>query len=246
MTRQDTFPKLEQSVRVAPSQTYYVPAALDMQRGREAVERAVKGSILRPFDIESTTRIDEITPLWVPFWRLTVAVDGSPIPIPTGGARYKDAVVMICARTSVPYEPKLPSFFGRVSGVPPLEVGTEELVAEPSTEFLHANDAEIVDADVDRARAESIAMRLLLRSVNPTHVVHAKFEPRIHESLFCLYPLYYARYTYSGEARRQPSEDMFVAISGKTGEVVAAKYPSAARSVAAKVRRLLSFDRRGA
>ena len=87
---------------------------------------------------------------------------------------------------------------------------------------------------------------LLLREVSPTHAMYETYEPRIELETFCLYPLYYARYTYSGEARRHPSEQLFVAVSGKTGEVVAASYPSKARSVAAKVRRLLSFDRRGA
>ena len=85
-----------------------------------------------------------------------------------------------------------------------------------------------------------------MREVSPTHALYPTYEPRMEAGTFCLYPLYFARYTYSGEARRHRDEQLFVAVSGKTGEVVAAAYPSAARSVAAKVRRLLSFDRRGA
>ena len=258
MVRPATFPKLESPVAVAASQTFYVPATLDMEQGREAALHAIKDSVLRPFDIASNTRIDDVAPLWVPFWRFAVALEGfyfdvsnvgpkgRSLPFPTGGGRYKDAVVMICARTDFPYQPKLPSLFGRVKGPAPLEVTTEELVAEPSPEMLHANDAEVVDADVTCERAESIATELLLREVSPTHAMYATYEPLIEAGTFCLYPLYYAQYTYSGEARRHPDEHLFVAVSGKTGEVVAATYPSAARAVAAKVRRFLSFDRRGA
>ncbi len=259
MARGKTFPKLENPVSVAASQLFYVPAALDMQQGREAIEHAIKDSVLRPFDIASNTRIEHIAPLWVPFWRLAVAVEGihvgvenvgmgskgRTVPIPTG-SRYKDAVLMICARKEFPYRPRLPSLFGRVGGLPPLAVGARDLVVDPAPEMLEANGAEIVDADVSRDGAESIAVEVLLREVSPTHAIYEKFEPRIEESTFCLYPLYYARYSYSGEARRRPDEQLFVAVSGKTGEVVAATYPSAARSVAAKVRRFLSFDRRGA
>ncbi len=241
------FPKVESPVGVAASQTHYVPALLDMEQGRARVERAIKQGILRPFDIASGTRIEPIAPLWVPFWRFAVGLEGLHLDVSSGGGRrYKDAVVMVCARTAFPYEPKLPSLFGRVSGIHPIEVREDELVAEPSSEMLHANDAEVLDTDVTRERAESIATELLLREVSPTHVIHATYAPRIEAGTFCLYPLYYARYTYSGEARRHPDEQFFVAVSGRTGEVAAASYPSAARSVAAKVRRLLSFDRRGA
>jgi hypothetical protein len=254
----ERFPKLEHAVAIATSQTFHVPAALDMQQGREAVDRAIKGSVLRPFDVASNTHVHDVAPLWIPFWRVALAVEGihvnienvgvgskgRTVPMPTG-ARYKDAVVMVCARTTFPYPPRLPSLFDRTAGVRPLEVGTKELVAISSLDELLANDAEVVDADITRDRAESLVLELLLREASPSHAIYEKIEPRIEDLTFCLYPIYYARYSYSGEARRHPDEQFFVAVSGKTGEVVSATYPSAARSVAAKVRRFLSFDRRG-
>jgi hypothetical protein len=251
------FPKLQKPVVVAASDMFWVPAALDLEKGRAAIEHAVRDSVFRPFDI-ANTRIDDVRALWVPFWRISVSVDGfhislstmevgshgRSIPVPTGGARFRDADVMICGRTIVPYEPKLPSLFGRASGIPPLEIPVNEMVASPDPETLAENGAETVDADVDQARAEGIAMGMLLREVSPTHAIYAKYEPKIRAVGLCLYPLYYARYTYNGEARRHPGEELFIAVSGKTGQVVAARYPSAVRSVAAKVRRLLSFDNR--
>lgn len=269
MTRDQPFPKvpsisphsfvakLEHPVAIPLAQTSVVPALLDREKGRSAIEHAVKDGFLRPFDI-ARAEIEEPAALWVPFWRVAVAVDGFHVtidhvpvgkdgkrfPIPSGGARYKDATVMVCARTLFPYEPKLPSLFGRVSGIPPLEVGIEEMTSPADAEMLAENGAIVLDADVDRAHAESAAQGILLRAVSPTHAIYAKYEPKIESATFCLYPLYFAPYAYEGEARRHAGESLFIAVSGRTGEVVAAKYPSAARSVAAKVRRFLSFDRR--
>jgi hypothetical protein len=237
---------------VVPSETYSVLLTIDQAKAKETVSHAVTDGILRPFDIEHAS-IDEPALLWVPFWRLSVSVDGfhiglsttttsngRSIPIPTGGARHKDADIMICARTVFPYEAKLPSLFGKISGTPPLEVPTSELglINQPPS------PGEVLDADVDRERAQSIATGMLLRAVSPTHAIYAKYDPQIRSTIFCLYPMYFARYRYEGEARRHAGEDFFVAISGKTGAVVSAKSPSAVRAVAAKVRRLLSFDRR--
>lgn len=257
MSSNPAFPKLTKPVMVELADAFYVAAALDMEKGRAAIQHAVTDSILRPFDMAST-RVDDVRALWVPFWRMAVSVDGfhislssvevgekgRSIPLPTGGARFRDADVMICARTIFPYEPKLPSFFGRVSGVPPLEILTTEMTAAPDPELLAENGAETLDADVDKARAESIAMGMLLRAVSPTHAIYAKYEPKVNAAQFVYYPLYYARYQYNGEARRHAGEEMFVAVSGKTGAVVAAKYPSAVRSMAAKLRRVLSLDTR--
>lgn len=249
-----TFPKLAQPI--LPAEVFVAPATLDAARGRDAVQRAVTEGFLKPSDIADAD-LGAPALLYVPFWRIAVTVDGfhiglssvqggrsgRTIPIPTGGARHKDGIVMVCARTIVPYEPKLPSFFGNMAGPAPLEVGTSELVAA-----VHAGEAlaagEVVDADVDKSRGESIASGMLLRAISPTHAIYAKYEPKIHASTFCLYPLYYARYRYEGEARRHAGEELFVAVSGRTGEVVAAKHPSAVRAGLNKLRKLLSFDRR--
>ena len=149
---------------------------------------------------------------------------------------------MICARTIVPFETRLPSLL-RVAGPQALEVDVSELVpAARAREALAAG--EVVDADVERERAEKGATGALMIAIRPTNAVYQKYEPRIASTTFVLYPMYYARYTYEGEARRHAGEQFFVMISGKTGEVVNAKHPSAMRAMATKLRKLLSFDRR--
>lgn len=248
-----TFPKLPQPV--VPAEVLVAPATLDRARGRAAVERAITEGVLRPFDSKRAADVDAPALLYVPFWRVAVSVDGwhiglsrgasggRSVPLPTGGARHKDGVVMIAARTLFPYEPKLPSFFGKLGGVAPPEVGANELVPVADAAAALA-EGEVVDADVDEDRAEKLASGMLLRAVNPTNAIYASYTPEVRSSVFCLYPVYYARYRYEGEARRHEGEAFFVAVSGRTGDVVAAKHPSAVRAVAAKVRRLLSFDRR--
>jgi len=248
-----TFPKLPHPV--APGEIFVVPATRDAARGQEAVTRAVKDGFLRPADIGGA-ELEAPVLLYVPFWRVAVTVDGfhlglstmqsssgRTIPIPTGGARHKDGIVMLCARTVVPYEAKLPSFFGKIAGASPLEVGMNELVPAANAKDALAT-GEVVDADIDQARAESMASGMLLRAISPTHAIYAKYEPKIHASTFCLYPIYYARYRYEGEARSRAGEDFFVAVSGRSGEIVAAKHPSPVRAMANKLRKLLSFDRR--
>jgi len=251
-----TFPKLPQPVVPNEASHFAVPATLDAKQGGEAVQRAVRDGFLKPSDITGAD-LEDTKLLYVPFWRVAVSVDGfhiglssvtsgntgRSIPIPTGGARHKDGIVMISGRTVFPYEPKLPSFFGRMAGTPPLEVGTNEL-----TQSANATDAlaagEIVDADVDEMRARTIASQMLLRAVSPANAIYSKYEPNVTACTFCLYPVYYARYRYEGEARRHAGEDFFVAVSGRTGEPIAAKHPSAVRAMATKLRKLLSFDRR--
>lgn len=244
-----TFPRLPQPVLA--EERFLVPATLDLAAGRAAVEQAVKKGVLKPSDIDRVRGIEPAL-LYVPFWRVAVTVDGfhvgvatvqnattgRTLPIPTGGARHKDAVVMVCARGVVPYVSKLPSFLQNLGGAPAIELGLEEMV--PLTAGVPSG--EVVDADIDRARAESMAAGMLLRAVRPSNAIYAKYDPRIVGSHFCLYPLYYTHYRYDGEARRHGGEDCFVAVSGRTGQVVAAAHPSAVRAVAVKLRRLLSFD----
>lgn len=257
MAERESFPTLPNRVTVALANTYVAPATLDQQSGCEAIVHAVRSGPLRPFDI-ARTEVDEPEAIWVPFWRVEVAVqafhvtfsdrrvgdDGLSLPVPSGTATHKPATVMVCARSDFPYEPKLPSLRDRVSGSQPIDVALEAMFAPAVPEMLDANGARVLDADIGSERAEGIVVGVLLESVGPLHVVHAKYEPKIEPAVFCLYPIYFARYTYNGEARRQRDEELFVAVSAVTGHVVSARYPSVARSVAAKVRRLLSFDRR--
>ncbi len=198
-----TFPKLPSPV--VPIETFVVPATLDAKRGEEAVQRCIREGLLKPTDIASA-ELDGPTLLFVPFWRIALSVDGfhvglssiqvgkegRTIPLPTGGSNHREGVLMIGARTIFPYEPKLPSFFGRIGGVPPLEVGMNELVAlDAAKDALAAGER--VDAEVDEARARSIASDMLVRAVTPSQAIYSNYGAKVTACTFCLYPVYYAR-----------------------------------------------------
>ena len=240
-----------------PREHYVAPATLDAAQGKEAVERAIKGSVLRPADI-ADTKLDDPSLIYAPFWRMNVSADGfsfgvigvrkgngPEIPIPIGGAKQKDAVILVSARTLVPYEPKLPSWLDKLGRTPPLEVGPNEVLPFGAATAQEAvAKGELVEADVTKDQAEKLACGMLIRSMDSRHAIIARFTPQLRGAALIHYPLYYARYRYNGEARRHMEEDLFVAVSGRSGEVISAKFPSASRAVAAKIRRLLSFDRR--
>lgn len=216
-----TFSKLPQPV--SPADAFVAPATLDAAQGRAAVEHAVKAGILKPSDIDGVELAEPVL-LYVPFWRV-------------GGAFQRDGFVMVCARSDAPFDTKVPSVIGDLSGIKPLDIGTNELVPGRATEAREARDGgEVVDADIDKARAEAIVNGMLLSALSS--------EPKSHASTFCYYPLYYAPYRYSGESRRHAGEELFVAVSARTGEVAFAKHPSAVRAMATKLRKFLSFDRR--
>ncbi len=242
---------------ISPGDTEAFLAPLSIQRTE--AERIIHASIfdrtLRPADIE-TSVVDEPRLLLVPFWRVDASVDGhhvglssfsvgsgrTQLPIPMGGSRHKDAVLMIRARSSFPYETTAPALLdGLLSDKTPIEIGMHEL--EPlETARLDMDIDERVDADVDRAGAEREAKQFVLRAVAPSNALYQTYEPSVRSAHFVLYPIYYAGYRYGGEAQRHAGEAYFVAISGHTGKVVACHHPSGLRAAAARFRRLLSFD----
>src|SRR5262249_41111117 len=156
---------------------------------------------------------------YAPFWRVQLSVEGFHIglttttssrgrtmPLPTGGARHASGTIMISARSILPYTPKLPSTFGRLSGSPPLAVEPTQL--PPFDRAALAKD-EIVDADVSREHAERIAVSMILQRVQPHSALYAKYDPLVHDVTSVHYPLYLARYRYEGEARSHAGEEFF-------------------------------------
>lgn len=237
----EPFPPLERPVVVPAGSTSMVLARLDQAAGRAAAEHAVTSGVLRPFDI-ATAEVVEPRPLWIPFWRVTLEVPvlgGSAV----GAAERPRIHVMIPARRAFPYAPRIPSAATRLSGTI-LDPAPDALVPADA-DVLLGNGATVVDADVDREDASITARELFLKSVAPGLALPARFAPEIAAAELVLYPVYHATYTYRGEARRDATDgDFFVAVSGETGDLVAATYPSVVRSLAAKLRRALSFDRR--
>jgi hypothetical protein len=236
---------------VSPADVGYAPAHLGAASAQTALRQQIAGRFAAPADALSASECEEPRLLWMPFWRVQLSLEGfdvqlgsvgvgrAPVqvPVPWVRSRSKEAVILVRGRSAFGYEARLPSWWRRnVSGTPMLELGMEEVVPRAGA----ALEGEIVDADATRDDAERAARRLLEEAVRPSGAVFASYEAKTLAANLVLYPLYFARYRYRGEASRVAVEDCWVAISARTGKPVAAKHPSALRSTASKLRRLLT------
>jgi hypothetical protein len=178
--------------------------------------------------------------LFVPFWRVKLAVSGAhlsrsarsiaigniefPMPVRSYGGHA--GILMVSARTSLPYAPQLPPLFGgRESDA--LEVQRSALLplTNETTRDILA-EGEILDADVDRARGEALARTTLISLLDRGEAV----EPRIESSTFVLYPLWYTPIGHEGD---------FVMVSARSDNIVAARYPRR-RTISERVKRLFT------
>lgn len=247
---------LTKPVPIPDDLAFVVPLAVDRALAEKTARAAILESFLRPHDIKGAG-IAPMTLAFVPFWRLDVAASGfhvglttmrskeggSAWPIPTGGARHRDAVLLVPARRNFPFEPTLlhvPGILARSHGVPALrsfQINLEEMVPRSGYPFP---EAEIVAPDVPLALAERDAKERILRAVEPSSAIYARYEPTVRSAAFVHYPLYIAPYEYEGHANAHPGESYYVIVSGRSGKVVGEKHPSALKSLARKFRRFLA------
>lgn len=246
--RGPVLPRVEAKVVVPEGDTYVLRAKISFVEAAELAKKAIVERTLRPADLGDPER-DTPRLAWTPFWRVDASVDGfhvgfsgvriNNIPIPSGGSRHKDAVLLVCARRAFPYTLELPTWLSGVVGdTEPVEVELAEL---ESAANLAPEGGEIVDADVGRDAAERDALGLLARSISPGNALYVDQKSRVRSTLFVQIPLYMVRYRYEGEARSRAGEEFYVVISGRTGKVVSAHHPSGVRAAAARVRRFLTF-----
>jgi hypothetical protein len=250
-------PKLPQSVPVPEELAFVVPVAVSAADAERTAREAILGSVLRPADIRAAV-IEPMVLVHLPFWRVEVAADGfhlgiaflqggrrgsMPLPIPTGGARHRDGVMLVVARTLFPYEPSMlaassgwvgTQFEGAMGA---FQIRLEEMV--PRAKYV-ITEGEIIDADIDRARAEREAKDRILRAVRPHSAVFESYEPKVKSVAFCHVPLYVMPYHYDGVAKRRPGEEYYVTVSGRSGKIVGARHPSAVKATFAKLRKLIT------
>ena len=252
------FPPLGAAAHQPSEPWFVVVPRVDEAAAGKIARREIFGRVLAPADIReaSATALDRIRLVQLPFWRAELSIDGfhvnitsAPlgrgsigIPLPLISSKHRSGALMVSARSAFPYQLRVPSSLSRALhvGIPPLEVPPEDLVPEAASD-RPASEGEIVDCDVPRDAAERTAQRALLDAVEPASAIYSKYEPRVEAVTLVRYPIYYLRYRYDGEARLHAAEDCAVAVSARTGKLVAAKHPSGARAAAGKLRRLFSF-----
>jgi hypothetical protein len=229
--------------------TRVAPAVIDTARAEAIVQERIRGSALRPHDI-ARAPVEPVGLLYVPFYRVRVAVDGfhvgltgasvrvggASIPIPSGGSRHDEQDVVSCARREFPFTARLART--RLGGESPVAtVRLDQLVDAAQFDFAAA---ERVQPNVLRQAAEDDAVRVVRRASEPrSGALFAQYDVRVKDVDLWLHPVFFTRYRYDGDARRHPEEDCFVAVCGRTGGVLAEHHPSAVRSVVARARKLL-------
>lgn len=226
-----TFDPLFHPVRVPADQTWIAPAALDLASAESRLREAILPHLTHRDDRDALRLSPSL--VYAPFWRVKLAVAGAelappvqrvaigniefPMPLLSFGGRA--GVLMISARTAVPYTPRLPAFFGGTES-DALEVQRSELVPLTSDNALaKLARGEIIDADVDRERGQAIAVATLvtmLQSRQRAGHLPSTFDPRVESTAFVLYPLHYASFGPDGH---------HVLLSARDGKVVSARYP---------------------
>jgi hypothetical protein len=246
-------PPLEAPVIVPAELAFVVPLAVDRARAETAARAAILESFLRPHDIKGA-RLATTLLAFVPFWRVEVAASGfhvgissisvgkqggTQIPVPTGGAAHQSGVVLVTARRLFPYAPETGGLSSdrSIRLFSSFAIRPEEMIARSSYAFP---DAEIVDPDVTRDQAEREAVHEILRAVEPQRAIYSSYEPKVKGAALCHYPLYVTPYEYEGHANAAGSQSFYVIVSGRTGEVVGKKHPSALKALARKFRRLFA------
>lgn len=249
------YEKVARPVNPSDAETFLAPLHVHREDAEKTTRAEIYDRTLRPADIATAT-VEPTRLLLVPIWRVDVSVDGhhislgnvtvgsggTRIPIPTGGTRHKEAVLYVRARSEFPLETAMPAFLnGLFSGKSIIEFAMHDV--EPlTTARLDMDLDERVEADVTREQAERDATQIVVRAVAPSNALYAKYEPVVRSAHFVLYPVYFTRYRYTGEAQRSGGETYFVAVSGHDGKMIASHHPSNLRAAAARFRRLLSFD----
>src|SRR5512135_2804600 len=121
------YEKLARPVNIGETEAFIVPLTIARSDAEHRIREAIFDRTLRPADID-TASMEEPHLLLVPLWRVDVSVDGhhiglssisvgggkAQIPIPVGGARHKDAVLIVRGRSSFPLETAAPALLNGI------------------------------------------------------------------------------------------------------------------------------------
>jgi hypothetical protein len=221
-------------LELAPSEIFLAMPTVARADAERVLAEELDG-VWRPADLARA----EKSPLQLyhlPFWRIEASADGFHFGVsrtgsglggltPTGGARSREAVILLPARRHLPFDP-----------TDKLAIDRAELIPRSALKAPRAGD--VLAADVPRAEAEREACERLRRSLQSQDALFNKYEAKVRATTFCQYPLWVQRYRYRGEASDGlATDECYVAISARTGKVVSARHPSAFRAVAAKIKK---------
>jgi hypothetical protein len=227
-------PPIRDPVVVDDDEHFMVERVVKKPDAQKVALAAIKESMLRPADIESST-IEDMQLGWVPLWRFDMSVRGfhlglsrgSGTTLPTGGSRHRDEVKLVLARRLFAYDP-----------TPKLKIDAAQMVPCAGK---RPPGGEVVHCDVSREDARRQAEDAMRRGIEPSNALFSTLQCDVRSVAFVQYPLMVVRYTYAGEAKADAAPELcHVAVSGRTGKIVSAHHPSTFRALGSKLRRLFT------
>lgn len=235
---------------VLPHERYHVEPRLGPTRAEKAMLAEICDGTFRPPDAATHANIEEAHALFVPFWRVdiqrsdqalrfgNVRVGRVGIPIPQQDSSEAKATWMVSARTAFPYAMKHPSTL-LPGDAKPLVVSLAALShGDPDP----TGGWEILDADVDDKQAQAIAAQSLSRSSSSANSLFSESQVTTHAVHFVLYPIWFARYRYRGDAAPNGNDLFYLGISAVDGLPITAQHPSKLRAGAARVKKFFFDD----
>jgi hypothetical protein len=235
---------------VLPAERYHVPPRIGATRAEQKIHAEITDGTFRPPDADTMATIEEAYALFVPFWRVDlqrsdqairfaqVRVGSVGVPIPHQHSSEAKATWMVCARTAFPYEMKHPSTL-LPGDAKPLAVS---LAALEEGDPVLRGGFEILDADVDEAKARALAAAALRSHSTQASGLFAESELTVHGMHFVRYPIWFARYRYRGEASGDGDDLFYVGISAVDETPITALHPSKLRAGAARIKKLFRFE----
>lgn len=249
-------------------EAFVVPPTFPMAHARDKAEHRIHDRWTRPADGKLFTKVDAPQLVWVPYWRLSVYLSGKMVvtygehgPRPEGwisehhengwrkagvAAIPVDSLTgyaMLCGRTDV----ALASHFQLTTvDAPPWHVRSDELIALSDAGAILGPEPRLIDADLTPDMVHERARRLCIDELEAGQGDRIVWKaPKVEAVIthFVYVPHYWVSYAYSGEASPGRSQGFYVAVHARSGRLVGEEHPSKLRSVAGRVRRLLSFDR---
>jgi hypothetical protein len=228
---------------VLPEERYFIAPLKERAHAEQRILAAMHDGAFRPPDAARAAKLEQLFALFVPFWRIDlqrtdeslsvsqVHIGKVGIPIPRTSSTDSRATWMVCARSSFPYEMKNPKTL-LAGDAKPLAVNLSALTpGDPDA----TGDWEVLDADVPQSQARHAGGASLRSMMRPAHEIATSTELTVYAAHFVRYPIWFARYRYSGLATAV--EDQFhVGLSAVDDTCITAHHPSKLRAGAAKVK----------
>lgn len=253
----------------APETTLAAPVAWSPEHAHRPAHAEIFDRLLRPPDVREATHVDPPSLAWVPVWRVELRLNGrwvyvhgetmhddpnTVISMKVNGSTkrglgmctFHDARAwwVVPARTSAP-----------ISGYAVFQDEIENDVLQHRRYYelselapsSVAGDAFVIEGDVSEPQARHAALRGMGNRLSTSHdseLTLSRPDIAVMGAEHLLWPTYFFPYAYVGEAASAKRVEPFlVVVSARTGAIVHADHPSAARAVLSRVVRLLSFDK---